>query len=263
MDILFEFLVFVFGLIFGSFFNVIIYRLPEGKSIVAPRSFCPSCGATLKAKDLVPIFSYIFLGGKCRYCKSKISFRYPLVEFMTGVIYVILYLKYGFSIEFFFTVYLMSVLLIVFFIDLDHMIIPDELVLAGLAGGAVLFVLRFWVNDRLLDGAAWYSPLLGMLATSGFLLLIALIGMAVYGAEAMGMGDVKIFLPIGFTLGLKLSVMSLIFSVLFGGLVGLFLMITGLKDRKSHIPFAPFIVAGTFVSIIFGNDVLNWYIGLF
>ena len=173
-----------------------------------------------------------------------------MVEIITGILYVILLFKYGISIEFVFTLYLMSILIIVFFIDLDHMIIPNELVIAGLVGGIVLFVLRFWFSDSLLDGASWYSPLLGMVGTSGLLLIIALIGMAVYGTDAFGMGDIKIFLPIGLTLGLKLSVLSLIFSVFIGGFAGLFLIITGLKNRKSHIPFAPFFCYRTFISIL-------------
>ena len=127
-------------------------------------------------KDLVPIFSYIFLKGKCRYCSSKIHIRYPLVELLTGLVFVVLYSKYDLSIEFLFTLYLMCILIIVFFIDLDHMIIPNELVIEGLIGGVVFFVLRFWYNDTLLDGARWYSPILGMVVTSGFLLLVAIIG---------------------------------------------------------------------------------------
>lgn len=261
MEIIIPVLIFITGLIAGSFFNVVICRLPREKSIVFPRSSCNSCGTTLKAMDLIPVLSFIFLGGKCRYCNAKISFRYPFVELLTGIVYVILYIKYGLSIDFIFTVYLMSVLIIVFFIDLDHMIIPNELVLAGLFGGIVFFALRFLYNDRLLDGAPWYSPILGMLVTSGFLLLIALIGMAVYGTDAFGMGDVKIFIPIGLTLGLKLAVMALVFSVFIGGLTGLFLIVTGLKHRKSQIPFGPFIVSGTFLSILLGNTFLNWYLG--
>lgn len=262
MDIILAILVFITGLVLGSFFNVVIYRLPMEKSIVAPRSSCNTCGTTLQAIDLIPVLSFIFLKGKCRYCGSKISFRYPLVELITGLVFLILFLKYSISAEFIFTAFLMSVLLIVFFIDLDHMIIPNGLVITGLVGGIVFFVLRFWLNDKLLDGAAWYSPLLGMLVTSGILLLIALIGLAVYGTDAFGMGDVKIFLPIGLILGFKLALMSLIFSVFIGGFAGLFLIITGLKQRKSHIPFGPFIVSGTFLSILFGHDVLTWYLGM-
>jgi leader peptidase (prepilin peptidase)/N-methyltransferase len=255
-------LIFTFGIVFGSFFNVVIYRLPEGKSIVTPRSSCGKCGTTLSMKDLVPIFSYIFLKGKCRYCSSKIHIRYPLVELLTGLVFVVLYAKYDLSIEFLFTLYLMCILIIVFFIDLDHMIIPNELVIAGLIGGVVFFVLRFWYNDTLLDGARWYSPILGMVVTSGFLLLVAIIGKLIYGGDAFGMGDVKIFLPIGLILGLKLGIMALVFSIFVGGISGLILIITRKKERKSQIPFGPFIVIGSFLSILFGHGSLSWYIGL-
>lgn len=261
MDILLILFLFVTGLVFGSFFNVVIFRVPEGKSIVSPRSSCGSCGTILKPKDLVPVFSFLLLKGKCRYCKAALSIQYPLVELLTGILFVILYLKYGLTIELFFTVYLMSILLLVFFIDLKHLIIPNGLVLAGIIGGGLFFILRFWYNDRILDGAAWYSPLLGMAATSGFLLIIALIGMAIYGGDALGMGDVKIFLPIGLFLGLKLGIMALIFSVFIGGITGLVLIFFKLKDRKSQVPFGPFIVAGTFVALLFGREILAWYLG--
>lgn len=261
MELFIILLLFITGLVMGSFYNVVIFRVPEGKSIVKPRSACGSCGTVLKAVDLIPVFSYIFLKGKCRTCKAKISAQYPLVELLSGLLFVVLYLKFGLTLELLFSIYFMSVLLIVFFIDLKHQIIPNGLVLTGLIGSAVFFVLRFWYKDSILGGAAWYSPLLGMVATSGFLLLIAILGMLIYKGDAMGMGDVKIFLPIGLFLGLRLGIMALIFSVVIGGLSGLFLIITKLKDRKSQIPFGPFIVAGSFLSLMFGQEVLMWYLG--
>lgn len=261
MELFFMIILFITGLVMGSFYNVVIYRVPEGKSIIKPRSSCTSCGTVLNAADLIPVFSYLALKGKCRTCKAKISAQYPLVELLTGLMFVILYLKFGFTVELFFSIYLMSVLLIVFFIDLKHKIIPNGLVITGLIGGAAFFVVRFWYHDAILNGAAWYSPLLGMVATSGFLLIIALLGMLVYKGEAMGMGDVKIFLPIGLFLGLKLGIMALVFSVVIGGLSGMFLILTKLKDRKSQIPFGPFIVAGTFLSLLCGQEVLMWYMG--
>lgn len=261
MELFVILLLFVTGLVMGSFYNVVIFRVPEGKSIVKPRSSCGSCGTVLKAADLVPVFSFIFLKGKCRYCKAEISAQYPLVELLSGLLFVVLYLKFGLTFELFFSIYMMSVLLMVFFIDLKHQIIPNGLVIAGLIGGAAFFVLRFWHDDAILDGAAWYSPLLGMAATSGFLFVIALLGMLIYKGEAMGMGDVKIFLPIGLFLGLRLGIMALVFSVVIGGLSGLFLILTKLKDRKSQIPFGPFIVVGSFLSLMFGQEVLMWYLG--
>lgn len=263
MEIFIILLLFVLGLVMGSFYNVVIFRVPEGKSIVKPRSACGSCGTVLKTWDLIPVFSFLFLKGKCRYCKAKISAQYPLVELLTGFLFVVLYLKFGLTVELFFSAFLMSVLLNVFFIDLKHQIIPNGLVLTGLIGGIAFFVLRFWYKDAILDGAAWYSPLLGMLVTSGFLFLVALLGKVIYKGDAMGMGDVKIFMPIGLFLGFKLGIIALFFSVLIGGLTGLFLILTKLKDRKSQIPFGPFIVAGSFLALLFGQEVLTWYLGTF
>lgn len=263
MDTFWFVFLFVIGLVMGSFYNVVIFRVPEGKSIIKPRSSCGSCGMVLKAADLVPVFSYLFLKGKCRYCKAPISVQYPLVELLSGLMFVVLYLKYGLTLELLFAIFLMSILLTVFFIDLKHQIIPNGLVLTGLIGGAVFFVLRFWYQDAILDGAAWYSPLLAMAVTSGFLFLVGLIGKLIYKQDAMGMGDVKIFLPIGLFLGLKLSIMALIFSIFIGGITGLILIVTKLKERKSQIPFGPFIVAGTFLALLFGQDILTWYLGAF
>lgn len=256
-------LLFLLGLVMGSFYNLVIFRVPEGKSIVKPRSACPGCGTVLSTGDLIPVFSYIFLKGKCRYCKAKISAQYPLVELLTGLLFIVLYLKFGLTPELFFSAFLMSVLLLVFFIDLKHLIIPNGLVLTGLIGGAVFFALRFWYHDAILAGDAWFSPLLGMVVPSGFLLLVALLGMLIYKGDALGMGDVKIFMPIGLFLGLRLSIVALFFSVFIGGITGLFLILTKIKDRKSHIPFGPFIVAGSFLALLFGHEALAWYMGTF
>jgi len=254
------FLIFITGLVLGSFFNVVICRVPEKKSIVKPRSACPCCGTVLKPRDLIPVFSFLLQKGRCRYCKSPISLQYPIVELSSGLVFTAVYLKYGISPEFFFLCYLMSILIIVFFIDLKHMIIPNGLVLAGIAGGLAFFALRFFYNDAVTGDEPWYSPLLGIAAVSGFLLLVAVIGMIVYGSDALGMGDVKIFIPISLFLGFKLSVLALFLTIFSGGITGLFLIITKLKNRRSQIPFGPFIVIGTFISLLFGNSIIEWYL---
>ncbi len=262
MDIFYILIIFVFGIVLGSFFNVVIYRIPEKKSIVKERSSCGSCNEILKPLDLIPIFSYIFLRGKCRYCKQKISLQYPIVELITGVLFVLLYLKFSLTIEFFFSVYMVSILIIVFFIDLKHMIIPNGLVIAALAGALLLYAIRFFYTDSIIGSVIWYSPLLGMVIPAAFLFLVALIGSAAYKGEAMGMGDVKIFIPIGLFLGLKLSVLTLFLSMLVGGLSGVFLIITGIKGRKSPIPFGPYIVIGFIISLLYGNETLAWYFNI-
>lgn len=260
MDIFLLILCFIIGTVMGSFYNVVIYRVPEKKSIVKHRSSCGSCGTVLKPVDLVPIFSYLFLRGKCRYCKQRISIQYPFVELITGLLFVLLYLKFSLSIEFLFSAYLVSILIIMFFIDLKHLIIPNGLVITALIGGLALFVVRFFYTDSIIGNAPWYGSLLGAVIPSGFLLLVAILGYFAYKGEAMGLGDVKILIPIGLFLGLELSVLALFLSMFVGGITGLILIITGIKDRKSQIPFGPFIVIGSLISILYGNEILAaWY----
>ncbi len=257
-------MVFLFGMIVGSFTNVLIYRIPIGKSIVAPPSACTSCGNRLTAPDLVPVFSYIFLKGRCRHCRAPISPRYPMIELLTALVFVTLFMKYGLTVPFAAFIFLMTVLIAVFFIDLDHKIIPDELVLAGMAGGVVFFVYsRINPVPEVYGDGNWWTPVVGMFSGSVFLLAVALLGMFLYKTEdAMGMGDVKLMLPIGLFLGWKLCLTALFISVLLAGLTSLLLVALRIKKKKDTIPFGPFIVTGTFISILWGWDMLNWYLGM-
>ena len=258
----FTLIVAVFGLVIGSFLNVCIFRIPEGRSIAAPPSSCANCGTQLKPLDLVPVFSYLFLGGRCRYCKTKISPRYPLVEIATGCTFTGLFLKYGFSAQFLAFVILTAILTAVFFIDIDHRIIPDELVIAGLITGFAFFIYNIFETMPAYGDGNWWTPLVGMVTGSGILLLIAIAGMLIYKTDdAMGMGDVKLFAPIGLLLGWKLCLAALFISVLFAGFTSIFLMFIRKKGRKDTIPFGPFIVTATYITMLFGWNIVNWYIG--
>ncbi len=252
---------FILGLCVGSFLNVCVYRIPAEKSIVRPPSSCPSCGRKLEAVDLVPVLSYIILKGKCRYCKSPISIQYPFVEFITGVIWLATFLRYGISIETLALIFLFSILIPVFLIDFVHMIIPNGLVLTGLLGGAGFFAYHILIHPiSFFDSSRWYAPLIGMLSASGILFLVALLGLVIYKNDgAMGMGDVKIFLPIGLILGWKLALLTLFLSVMLGGIISIILLIFKIKDRKSAIPFGPFIVMATLICGLYGYPILNWY----
>lgn len=247
------FFAFIMGLCVGSFLNVCIYRIPLEKSITFPPSACTSCGVGIKAIDMIPILSYIGLKGKCRNCKAPISLQYPLVELLTGVLWLFVYLRYGLSFETVAFIYLFSLLIPIAFIDFTHMIIPNGLVLAGLVGGAgVLLYHTFYKPFALLDSSLWYAPLIGMVSASGILFLVALLGLLIYKDDgAMGMGDVKLFLPIGLFLGWKLSLLTLFISVMLGGIVSIILLLFHIKDRKSAIPFGPFIVLATFISVFY------------
>lgn len=263
MNVFLGVVVFLLGLCIGSFLNVCIYRIPEGRSIVYPSSSCPGCGAKLTALDLVPVFSYIFLKGKCRGCGMKISPRYPLVELLTALVFLSIFLKYSVSVEFIMFSFLMSVLIAVFFIDIDHRIIPDELVITGLAGGAAVIVVNLFHEISIYGDRLWWNPIAGILPGSGLLFLIALLGLVIYKTdEAMGMGDVKVFAPIGIFLGWRLCTLALLLSVIAGGLSGIILIIAGRKKRKDTLPFGPFIVAGTYVTLMWGWDIIRWYFGV-
>lgn len=253
--------VFIYGLIIGSFLNVCIYRIPREESIVSPPSHCPNCGTRLKPYDLIPLLSYLITRGKCRYCSMKISPRYFLVELLTAVLTVTLFFKYGLTVDFIAFVFLTYILIAVFFIDLDHQIIPNELVIAGMAGGAILFVYNLFVSFQIYADHRWWNPLLGMVLGSGFLLAVSLIGLALYkGEEVMGLGDVKLFAPIGLFLGWRMTLLALFISVVLGGMSSLVLMLLGKANRKSMIPFGPFIVVAVFITIMWGWDILTWYL---
>ena len=256
-------IIFIFGLVIGSFINVLIYRIPQGKSIVSPPSACRSCGSRLALQDLIPVLSYVLLRGKCRHCAERISARYPLVELITAVIFIALFYKFGLTAPFFAFAYLMAILIAIFFIDIDHRIIPNGLVLAGLAGGFAVFVYNcIRPMPEVFADTKWWTPLAGLLPGSAFLLIVAIVGSLLYKTDdAMGMGDVKLMAPVGMFLGWRLCLIALFISVILGGVLSLLLMLTGIKKRKDTVAFGPFIVAGTFTTIMWGWDLLYWYLG--
>ena len=255
------FAIFIFGLLIGSFLNVCIFRIPQGESIVSPPSHCPNCETRLKPFDLIPLLSYLFYLGKCRYCHQKISPRYFLVELLTGIVSVALFMNYEMTVDFVAFLFLTYILIVVFFIDLDHQIIPNELVIAGLIGGVILFVYNLFLPFQIYSDNHWWNPLLGLAVGSGFLFAVSLIGSAVYkGGDVMGMGDVKLFAPIGLFLGWRMTLFALYISIILGGTSSIMLILFGKAKRKSMIPFGPFIVIGVFVTVMWGWDIFHWYV---
>ncbi len=249
---------FIFGLLIGSFLNVVIYRVPNEMSIIRPGSRCSSCGHDLKWFDLIPVLSYVMQKGRCRYCGERFSPRYAYVELLTGMLTLLLYLKYGASFDFVFYISLVYILIPCFFIDLDHMIIPNGLVITA----AVFFVLG--VSYKLIiSGGGIADHLYGGLAGGGILLLIYIIGYLVYRREALGFGDVKLFFVTGLFLGLKHTGMAFLFSVFTGAIAGIIILATTKKGGKSEMPFGPFIVSGSILSIFIGDIVYDWYMGFF
>ncbi len=255
---------FIFGLIMGSFLNVCIYRIPRGESIVTPPSHCPNCGTRLTPLDLIPLLSYLVYRGSCRYCGLKISPRYFLVEFLTGIVSVALFLKYSLTVDFGAFCFLMAILIGVFFIDLEYQIIPNELVLVGMIGGTILFFYNLFRPVLIYHDHLWWNPLLGLVSGSGFLLSVAFLGSLLYkNEEVMGMGDVKLFAPIGLFLGWRMTLLALFISVVLGGMSSLLLILLGKANRKSMIPFGPFIVIGVFITVMWGWYILHWYVSTY
>ncbi|MDI6709701.1 MAG: prepilin peptidase [Thermoanaerobacterales bacterium] len=242
-------LLFIFGLLVGSFLNVIIHRLPRGESIVLPPSRCPHCGGRLSISDLVPLFSYLWLRGRCRRCGTGISLRYPLVELLTGVLFVSLYAQFGLQPLLAKHLFLASLLVAVAFIDMEHYLIPNRVVLVGLAGGVPL---NLWVRDL-----TFLSAVLGALVPAAFFFLLAL---ATRGG--VGGGDIKLAAVIGLFLGWPWGLLAVFLGALAGGILGLALLLTGRKKRKDPLPFGPFIALGAIVTVFAGEPLVCWYLSL-
>ena len=238
------------GLAIGSFLNVCIYRLPEGKSIVRPRSACPGCGHLIAALDNIPVLSFLILRGRCRHCGMRISLQYPLVEILCPLILILVYRQFGFSLGFFgYGVFALG-LVVIFFTDVNRRIIPDRVTYPGIVLGLVF---RAFSSDIL-------TGLIGAAAGFGLLLLVAWFGRLLFRKEAMGGGDIKLAAMVGAFLGWKLLLVGLFLSFLIGALVGgVFLLVRG-KDRGSEIAFGPFIAAGALVSLFRGADILAAYL---
>ncbi len=248
------------GLVIGCFLNVCIYRIPEGQSVISPPSHCTSCGTRLKPIDLVPVFSYIFLRGRCRYCGSKVSARYPSVEVITAVSFVLLYLRFSISVEFFASAFLTCILICLSFIDFDHKIIPNGLALTGLVGGALLFVYNMFYRVDFYGDRLWFTPLIGMVGGAGFLLMVGLLGQLIFKSDnAMGMGDVKLLAVCGLFLGYKLTIFALFVAIVIAAFVSVILIILKKINSKETIAFGPFIAAGVFIAICYGWNLIGLY----
>ena len=245
--------VLLLGLIIGSFSNVCIYRIPRNESLIRPGSHCPKCNQPIKFYDNIPLVSFIILKGKCRYCKEKISWQYPLVEFLTAVLYLLLFLRYGLQLVTFVYMFFCSALIIITFIDLKENIIPDVLSLPFLLLG---FLMSFFLKNL-----SPINSLLGILAGGGVLLLVAILGSFLFKKEAMGGGDIKLAAMVGAFLGWRLTLLSLFLSFFTGAIIGIVILIKN-KGESDPIPFGPFIALGTIIALFFGNSIINWYLSL-
>ena len=244
-------LIFILGLIVGSFCNVCIYRIPKNESIIYPTSHCPKCRTTIKPVDNIPLLSYILLKGRCRNCGSKISIQYPVVELLTGMIYLIIYLIYGLSIQSLIYIILSSALIIIAFIDLNEQIVPDVISLPGIGVGLIL---SFFVPYL-----SFINSALGVVVGGGIILIIALVGSMIFKKEAMGGGDVKLAAMIGAFLGWRYTIISLFLGFFLGALAGIFLILSKIKSKEDMVPFGPFIALGSLITLLWGEKIIAWY----
>ena len=244
----------ILGAVVGSFLNVCICRLPEGKSIVSPPSACPKCGHQIRWFENIPIISFLVLRAKCRSCSLPISWRYPLVEALNGLLTLLLFLKFGVSLSFLALFIFCSSLVVITFIDLDHQIIPDEISLPGIVIGFIFALFLPWNG--------WLNSLLGILLGGGSLYLVAWGYEKLTGKEGMGGGDIKLLAMMGAFLGWR-SVLFIIFAAsLVGSVIGVAAMLIQKKDGKLAIPFGPFLAFGAVLYIFFGRQIISWYLSI-
>ncbi len=236
----------------GSFLNVCIFRLPQNLSIVFPRSFCPHCQKPIPAYDNIPLWSYLLLRGKCRSCQERISWRYPLVEGLTGTIALSLYVKFGMNPVFIAFLAFAAAMIVITFIDLDHRIIPDVISLPGIGIG---FLLAFF-----LPTVSVKDSLIGIIAGGGTLFGVAWVYETLTKREGMGGGDIKLLAMIGAWLGWKAILFTLFFASLSGTFIGGGAMLLQKQGRHYAIPFGPFLALSAMAYIFFGPQLIHWYL---
>ena len=287
---LFYSIIFILGLIIGSFLNVVIFRLENGEKIVNDRSKCLRCKHILAWYDLIPIFSFIFLKGSCRYCKKKISWQYPTVEIATGILFVLIFnfqfsifnefsifnfsalggpaLGWQFLLSISYLLFIASSLIVIFAYDIKHYIIPDKVIYPAIAValGFNLFNdviinnnFQFPIfNFQSILNSQFLNFLFSAILAGGFFYAIVVITKG----RGMGGGDVKLGFLMGLILGWPLVLIALFLSFIIGSVVGIFLILVGNKKMKSMIPFGPFLVLGTFIALFFGKGIVEWYFNM-
>lgn len=249
-----EVLVFVVGAMVGSFLNVCIWRLPREESVVFPPSHCPHCGTRIRARDNVPLVSFLLLRGRCRACGGPIAWRYPAVELLTAVLAVLLWWRFGPTPAFAVAALFVAALIVVSVIDLDHQIIPDEISLPGIVAGVLVAVLGY--------GPPLVDSIVGVLLGGGLLWAVAAGYAALAKREGMGGGDIKLLAMIGAFLGWRGVLVTVILGSLAGAVIGVGLIALAGADRRVPIPFGPFLALGALCALFFGEALAGWYLGL-
>ena len=257
METLRTILVVIIGLVWGSFLNVVIYRLPRDLSLIKPPSSCPKCGRRIKWYDNIPVLSYLLLRGKCRFCGQKISAIYPLVETLTAICFLVIYFHNirFLDLEFFADCLFVSSLIALGFIDYFHQIIPGTITLPVLILALIYAPFRYDFNLK--------QALIGAAVGGGFLLLVYFVYLLWRKKEGLGLGDVMMMLMVGAYLGIGRTIFTLLLASVVGSLFGLILMQVKKKNWQFALPFGVFIAPSAFVALIWGRLIITWYLGLF
>lgn len=237
------------GLVIGSFLNVAIYRLPRHESLVRPGSHCPRCGAGIRWYDNIPLVGWLVLRGRCRTCRAAISLRYPLVEAITAIAFVLAMWRFGLSWQLLVAWAFIAALVVVAFVDYDHMIIPNRIVLPGAVLGLIASVA--------LHPQRWWVYVAGSLGAALFMFALALLW-----PGGMGPGDVKMALFMGAVLGANVLV-AMFAAFLFGSLAGMYMVLVQKRSRKARIPFGPYLALGAVLAVFLGETILTNYQNLY
>lgn len=248
-------LVIILSLAWGSFLNVCIYRIPLKKTFLLSRSLCPNCKIKISWYDNFPILSYLILRGQCRNCKHKISIQYPAVELLSALLLLLAYMKFDLSWQFFSAFALISILIVVSFIDLNHRIIPDVITLPGIVLGLVL--------SYLTPQASLSASVIGFLSGGVSLYLLAYMGEALFKKESMGGGDIKLAALLGAFLGWKNLIVVILLASFLGALIGGLKLALSKSKKDKTIPFGPFLAAGSLIALFWGESLIRLYLSYF
>ncbi|GAC1401063.1 MAG: A24 family peptidase [Pyrinomonadaceae bacterium] len=266
------------GAVIGSFLNVVIHRLPHGESIVFPNSRCPNCQTAIRAYDNVPVLAYLWLGGKCRACKTRISPRYPLVEALTAALFALVFFHDGLTLALPFDLIFVASIVALIFIDAEHMILPNAITYPGFVFALIarfivpnLMGVEFLthntgggVSELKLRGISIIGGFIGASVGGGLLWLVGFLWEKLRGVEAMGMGDVKMLFYVGAFLGWQLTLVTIFLAVFSGAFIGIALMLkSGSRDMQMRLPFGIFLGIGAIIGLLYGTTLISLYLGQF
>ncbi|MDP2210797.1 MAG: prepilin peptidase [Candidatus Aquicultor sp.] len=261
MDLIYGFVFFIFGLIIGSFLNVCAYRIPRSESIAYPPSHCPSCGSDVRAIDNIPVLSYLLLSGRCRSCRERISPKYPVIELLTGLLWVASYYSLGLGMELPYALFFITTLILLSAIDFDTKTIPNKILLPAMALSVLLLLLYFagLTTPPIVANMDATGAIIGFLAGGGFLYAVAMLAPLIFKKEAMGGGDIKLAAFMGLYLG-GYVMLALFIGFFLGAVVGVILISRNKEGGQDMIPFGPFLAAGSIITLFFGPQMWHAYL---